>query len=770
MKIDNDALFRQFLQEGINLFLGAGFSVEAKSELGQLPVGDALRIELLTEFKYKQPSRLTLPQLCSSIQATQADRLQDFFRRRFTVKSFSSEYESLERIKIRAIFTTNIDDLIHNIYEKSSLHYVNDLLLKGPSISGKNAIEYIPLHGCVAHEGGDFDFTPIEMASSFSRDQDKWFGYVGRIQRTPTLYWGYRLEDAGVLQALHQSTAKGRPHREAWIALRTPDEEAEQYFRSLGFQIAIGSTLEFLNYFRGLKVAPPIAPVSAPVVFPEFDVPAIGSTPARSIIEFYSGAEPSWSDIYSGKIHETAHYLSAKNTIAKGRNLLLLGATATGKSTLIRQLASTVEFKGSKLFLSELSKRKAELLARTINAEKSRVLLFIDNIADAAEGISEILASPNAQIVGAERDYYYDTVSHRFEKGKFAIHDVSDLSSVDIQAIENRIPKEIVKGKYARSNDPLASSEPTIFEIIEGSIRENSLRERYVKTLADLKESDVAIHDLLVMICYVYSCRIPASFDVAGSFLHAYGINLAKVHEIIQSLGVTVASYEGALAVDHQDYFVPRSVPVADTVMTRLNAADLSRVLWNFHQNVSPTKIPRYDIFKRGAYDEHFARRAFPNVADGIKFYNYVYDRDPSPYLRQQGALYCLRRGDLTTAFNWIDEARAATRDKNFTIRNSYAVILFQANVGRSIDSTVTDTLQESMRILEDCYGADRRKVYHAKVFADQAVQYLSKFGATKEAVRYLELARDWLLAERAARPDDRKMKRQLREVQKLLG
>ncbi len=47
MKIDNQPLFEHHLKSGINLFLGAGFSVEASSKSGKLPVGDNLKDELL---------------------------------------------------------------------------------------------------------------------------------------------------------------------------------------------------------------------------------------------------------------------------------------------------------------------------------------------------------------------------------------------------------------------------------------------------------------------------------------------------------------------------------------------------------------------------------------------------------------------------------------------------------------------------------------------------------------------------------------------------
>ncbi len=270
----------------------------------------------------------------------------------------------------------------------STRHYVNDLLLRGPSISEKAQSNIYRFTAVSHHPPEDFDFTPIELASSFTRDSDKWFGFVGRIQHTPTLYSGYRLEDAEVSEAFHRKTTHDRPRKEAWITLRAPDEDAEQYFRSLGFQIIIGTTVELLEYFGRLSSPMPIPPPATPVtLFPEFNIPPIGTTPSRSIVDFYAGAEPSWSDIYSGRIYETSHSLTAKNTIARGKNLILLGATATGKSTLIRQLACRFEFKGQKLFINEISRSKAELLVRAIDEQRVPVLIFMDNVADATDGI-----------------------------------------------------------------------------------------------------------------------------------------------------------------------------------------------------------------------------------------------------------------------------------------------------------------------------------------------------------------------------------------------
>ena len=77
------------------------------------------------------------------------------------------------------------------------------------------------------------------------------------------------------------------------------------------------------------------------------------------------------------------------------------------------------------------------------------------------------------------------------------------------------------------------------------------------------------------------------------------------------------------------------------------------------------------------------------------------------------------------------------------SVRNTYAVIMFNANVDKSSsDLGVVATLNESMQILQKCYTDDLCKVYHAKVFADQAVKYAEKFSYTPQSSEYLDQAR----------------------------
>jgi len=771
MNIENENTFKNHLQKGINLFLGAGFSVEAKGTFEDkpktMPVGDGLRREILKEFGRDESSQMSLAQLCQIISKTQRDALTGFLRKRFAVVEFDKLYGNLERINIKAIFTTNIDDLIFKIFEDSQKYYVNDISLRGPSIAGSSAIDYIALHGSVVHPPSEgMDFSPVEIASSFERDKDKWYGYIGRVQQTPTLYWGYSMADAGVLQALAKETVNGRERAPAWVTLRAEDDEAVEYYSSLGFQIIVAETSDLLKFFGQLKVDERQGTPKRLIDkrFSEYLIPAVNKVPVRTLAEFYLGAEPTWYDIFLGKLHKTKHFNIAQNSIAGGRNCLLIGAAVTGKSTLLKLLANNVPDPVQSLFIEDITPEKAKLLTKDIDAEGVKVAAFIDNAADAWEAIGVLSTSNNILIVAAERDYIFDSVAHRFTRGKFDIFDVSGLSELDIQAVLDKIPSGVQRQSTRKFEEPLrVDFDPTFFEVLDSSITGHLLADRFIEALRGLKQEAPEKHDLLLLCCYLYSCRIPTSVDVATSFLPG---DPKSVYQLLLSMGSLLSPYEGSLADTEQAFFVPRSRSVSEAVMRRIGSSDLRHLLIKFHSEVSPTKIPRYDIFRRMAYDANLTTRAFTKWEDGLDFYEKCFDRDGSHSFKQQGAIYLSRKKQYPLAFKWIDEAMAMAGKRGASVRNTYAVIMFNANYDKSTSAPeVISTLDESMRILQNCYTDDLRKVYHAKVFADQAVKYADKFPDSPRSLDYLDQAIAWLNAELKSRSGDRGINQLLRDL-----
>jgi hypothetical protein len=774
MKIENENTLIKCLQNGVNLFLGAGFSVNSdgtfEGKPKAMPAGDALRKEILKEFGRDPGSQMSLAQLCQVITKTQRDALNDFLRNRFTVTSFDKKYANIERVNIKAIFTTNIDNLVFKIFDESQKYYVNDILLRGPSIAGASAIDYIALHGSVAHPPNEgFDFSPTEIASSFERDKDKWFGYLGRIQQTPTIYWGYSVSDAGVLQAMAKESANGRERAPAWVTLRSEDEEAIEYYSSLGFQIIVADTAELLNYFGQLKVEKTSGSQKRLLNkrFAEYLIPSVTSVPVRTLSEFYLGAEPSWYDIFLGELHKTKHFSVVQNSIAGGKNCVLIGAAVTGKTTLLKLLANSASTDGQPIYIDEITKEKAQLLVKDIDSEGVNVIAFIDNAADAWEAISILGTSDNIQIVAGERDYIFDSVAHHFSRSGFDIFDVSGLTLLDIQAVQDKIPPGVQRTTAERVVDSLDTEfDPTFFEVLDASIIGHTLADRFIEALQGMKTDAPEKHDLLLLACYLYSCRVPTSVDVASAYIWDTVHDPVDVYNILEGMNTLLSRYEGSLSDSGQAYYVPRSRSVAEAVMNRIGPADLQRLLLKFHSDVSPTKVPRYDIFRRMAYDANLTTRAFPNWERGLTFYEECYNRDPSHSFKQQAAIYLSRKKQYPLAFKWIDEAMSMAGKYGASVRNTYAVILFKANYDKpDSESGVITTLDQSMQILHKCYTDDHRKIYHAKVFSDQAKKYSEKFPGSSRSLEYVDQAIVWLERELKSREGDRSIIRLLHSL-----
>jgi hypothetical protein len=773
MRIENEHTFKKALSEGINLFAGAGFSVLANDCEGRpLPIGSEFAAELLSKFDIPKSTSLDLSKISTILEHDKKSDFYAYIKKRFDVKDFDERYFLLDRINIKTIFTTNVDNLMHEIYSSSSIHYLNDVSLQGPAYSDRSAIDFVALHGSILNNSRSMSFSSRDVAAAFRSDPDRWHALTNQLQALPTIFWGHGIEDAAVLEALNPSTVRGRPYKDKWMILQPSiDEGTIRYFKALDFQIIIADTIQMLDYLDSLKITPPEKLVGVPgaptrEIFPQEAIPDVGITPVRPIIEFYLGAAPSWNDIFNGRLHRTCHFTTICNVINSGKNTIAIGLPACGKTTLMMQVAAALSFSGHKLICDMMTSEKAHLLVTKLCGEKA--LIFLDNFTDSINAFRFLSSQSNVQIVGFDRDYNFDIVSHKINKNQCTICDVTELSPHDMQEIFSRVPRNIKKPTYM-SPETSQGIRPSLFELIEANIVRNSLRDRFYTALQQLAREDINLLDLLLVCCYVHKCRTPISMDMLIAFFRDKVGGYRDIYRMHERLGAMLTDYVGELADEEQDYFIPRSNIVAEAIIDQAPSLAFKRVLQRFHKEVSPYRIHRIDVFRRQAYDKDLILKAFPDWEEGMDFYRTICDRDPSPFVRQQCALYLSFKKRFTEAFEWIDDAIMQSAGKIPSIRNSHAIILFKANIDRpESDGTVQRTLKQSMDILSECYHYDKRKTYHALVFADQALKYCEVYPG-EIANEYLATAKKWLEEETRKSPWHRNTKRLLTIVSKKL-
>jgi len=773
MKIENESTFIKAMAEGANLFLGSGFSVLAKDSNGHpLPTGRKLLMELKERFPVEYADKLNLAQLCTILESSVGREFYDYLRYRFTVAEFDIRYNNLNNVYIKTIFTTNVDDLLYQVYASSTNQYLNDIDINGPVFNDRKAIDMVSLHGSVLENKRPIAFTVFDISTAFREDPDRWYFLSRRIQDYPTLFWGYNLDDAGTLEALSPKTVQGRPHKDKWIVISDYDEGVKNYFQALGFQTVEADTSELLDFLGNLK-APPLfikptgKKLTTKELFPQEALPDIATIPARPIVEFYLGAAPSWQDIYAGRLHSTAHCATIRNSINSGKHTIVIGMGACGKTTLMMQIATQLSFDGHILVCEPLTHEQAQLTTNILGGQQA--VIFVDNFTDSIDTFRYLMEHKNIIAVGFDRDYNFDIVAHRIDISCCKVIEVTELQDRDMNEIISRIPPDI-KSPYAQISELAPGKHPSLFEIIEANITRPTLNKRFRSVLAQIEKHDVRLLDILLASCYVHSCRTVMSMDMLIAFLRDIESDYRKIYKMCDRLGSMISEYYGPLADEEQDYWVPHSTLMADAILNQASSESLKRLLIRFHKNISPYRIHRYYVFRKWAYNANLFVKAFPNWREGKEFYDRAYFRDSTPYLRQQGAIYLTHKRRFDDAFVWIDEAVTQSGGKIWSILNSHAVILFRANIGRPpTDPTVQRTLQRSMDILSRCYNDDKRKTYHALTFADQSIQYYGVY-KNDEALEYLTTAKKWLTEEAARSPWNKNVKRLHSEVSRKLA
>jgi hypothetical protein len=744
MRIEIEEIFKQGLQNGVNLFLGAGFSVGCKNIEGlTLPIGNELATELAEKFL---TPKLDLTKVTAIIESKSKDELSDYLRKRFSISEFDDLYKSLDSIHIKSIYTTNIDNLVFKIFENSTNYYINDTTLQGPSFRDRKAINYYPLHGCVLNKERPMIFTSLAVASSFSGNPKLWSDLIRSIESIPTIFWGYSLSDPGILETLNSIKTTGYEKNPKWIVLHKENPEEEEYFKALGFNIVVASNNELLSYFSKNFIKKNTATnkkkTTKELLCEEFVPSNPNLVPVREINEFYLGAAPSWSDIYRPDLYKTSHFRTIQNSIFSNKDTIMIGIPGSGKTTLIMQLAAFTNFDGHKIILEYPTVERAKNIINSLNGEKA--LVFIDNFTEEVQSFLEFHKHENITLIGSDREHNFEIISHLIDKKQFEIISVTTLTKTDIQEIYSRIPP-IIKSGTLTSKVIKTDEDPSLFEFVNLNLKVPNINERYKSLMEKLDDEDELLSEFLLLACFVHYCRTPLSFDMAYSYFSNDISNYNEIYELRDDLGSLLVDNPLTLIEDDsQDYFSSRSVILSEAIIENVEGKLLKRFLNRFNDNLPPYKIVNYRTFRKKGHDKFIAIRAFPNWEEGKAFYEKLMVNDPNnPFLLQQGALYLSYKQQHNEAFYWIDKARNMTKDSILSIRNSHAIILFDANIKRQ-GNEVKFTLDNSMDILIECYKQDKRKLYHAKKFAEQAIEYFDRYGDEKSK-EYCSQAEAWI-------------------------
>ena len=186
------------------------------------------------------------------------------------------------------------------------------------------------------------------------------------------------------------------------------------------------------------------------------------------------------------------------------------------------------------LACSTLTSEKAHFIINKLASAKA--LVFMDDFStDSLDAFNILVDTPNVQVVGFDRDTKFGKQGlNRIRIDSHNIYDITALTEEDMQGIYLDMPNEIRNFDLRVPHTPEGTL-PSLFEFIELNTNRvlPELRIRFRSLLQQIEKDNQTLHDLLVMIAYVHSCRTAVSYDMALAFLRGYADDYDTVKSFV---------------------------------------------------------------------------------------------------------------------------------------------------------------------------------------------------------------------------------------------
>jgi hypothetical protein len=734
MNIDKPNMFREMIRTGINLFTGAGFSKLPDINGKSLPDASELCQEICDIFSIPSQYATDLEKVSNIVNLRAKQQFQDYLRGKYTVTDYNPLYDTLNLISIHSYITTNIDNIIQCVMDNSNRYSLHDVVFYGASKSSTTTIQYIPLHGNVKDITSHLYFGKNELANVDSDNKELFALMQAKLMEAPTLFWGYGFHDNAVERTI--TKVLDSHCQDVWIQCM-PGSENVDYFRELGCNVIEGTTEDLLlwiqencctfdnaqdevNYSKQLK---------------KYFIPSRNQIETVTAEDFFLNGSTHWYCVLSNYPYITKAVNLLYEKSFRNKNLIAIGIPFSGKTTLLMQLAIKVTAM-IKLNVFDITTEEAKRIVNVLNGQKAFV--FIDDCCEDVESLKIFMQEPNINVIAFADDYTFESSKHLLDGFKYEKVGIGELEIDEAQQIFEKIPPALRADQFLYKND--SNEKFSMIEMIGRNVKGYLSKDRIRNVLRRVKQASQKGFQIIALTTYLVHNKSALSTDVLCAYFDTTD------YQYIQNLILTAQRYLSEVDVQvlpdtiDQDYYCVRSHLFAYYTFQVLCSdykADFADVIRKFVLNVPPYRIYKHYIFKRSAYDAKFFNSIFAHNAHDL--YEYIFRFDGSAYTLQQWALYKAYCNDYSGAFADIDKA-INMNPYNFSIKNSHAIILFEANKEKKT-SLAKEGMDQAMSILQQCFKSDKRRIYHAQKYSEFAL-FLSRNWNDKS---YLVQAREWL-------------------------
>ncbi|MBW3599970.1 MAG: SIR2 family protein [Planctomycetes bacterium] len=219
-------LLKQLRQGRAILFLGAGFSFDARNEAGDSPpLGWRLAKILAEEAGFEYQSE-PLPVVYEAAQKQLGTAsLWSLLRRLYDIRSYAEWYKIVQAVTWYRIYTMNIDNLVQRLYSTSSTQRLRTIINPAP-IEERDGLyrelQCIHLHGFVETPDKGLSFTLPDF---------------GHLTAKPNPWYQSLIDDLYHRSVIFIGTALEETTFQHYLQIRDPKDRATQEFRPKSYLI-----------------------------------------------------------------------------------------------------------------------------------------------------------------------------------------------------------------------------------------------------------------------------------------------------------------------------------------------------------------------------------------------------------------------------------------------------------------------------------------------------------------------------------------------------
>lgn len=715
VKIDNVELLREKLHTGICFFTGAGFSSLPDKNGKKLPTAKILAQDIVDKFEIDNVFDDDLTYISEQCPP---DELDKFLREKFTVTSYNPLYKVLNKVKIKTFVTTNIDNIIRKVIDDGNTYYINNIREYGASTYNPYELTYIPLHGDVLDKNSTLYFKKLELSQVTTENKDLFDAMYAHLIKQSVLFIGYSFNDGGVLEVITRLLKNGC--HDIWIQCLPSDKKNIAFLRNKGCNIIEADTESLLNWIENQGDFINSSPIQNTHIskLKRYHIPSITNITAIQNAEYFQQGNTQWYPILVNVPYERKEVNQVYNETLKVKNVIILGDRFTGKTTMLMQTALKVNAE-IKLYIDTPRLEEAKFICK--NLKKDKAWVFIQNCTADIEAFKLFANQQNLNVVGTSNEYQYETVRHLIDNEiKYNIVNISELTKSEALAIFNKIPRGLKNNQFKYKDVKHSNDKYSMLEFIGLNVSKSLSKRKISSMLQDILKSDNRIFDIIALTAYLSENYSALSYNIVASYFNI--LVYPNAFELVKKAKEHLKScYYDNLEL-YEDYYILRSKLFATNIrdlLLRDFKDKYSNVVENFIKNVSTYNILRYDVFCRKGYDAELFYRLF-SYEKSNELFDLLFKNNTNCYTLQQWALCRMKFGHYKEAFADIDRALSIAPN-NFSIQNSQAIILFEANKNDQSEIALK-SLKDAMEILKKCYNNDKRKVYHAQKFAEFAL------------------------------------------------